>query len=151
MKFILKTTLKILMLITLLSIQICLLKYEHTPNFNLLLIFYNYIFFNHISTFTAAILLLMMDGISFLMTGYFGFIIIFMTIFSMLALKYDNLFYNKLVMPIVSIALFNFIQNFILFYILNYQHSIQDFFIATLLNSSVLILLWIITKRPIHT
>lgn len=151
MKFLLKTSLKILMLVTLLSIQICLLKYEHTPNFNILLIFYNYIFFNHFSTFIAAILLLMMDGISFLMTGYFGFITIFMAIFSMLALKYDNHFYNKLVMPIISIALFNFIQNFMLFYILNYQHYIQDFFIATFLNSIILIVFWIITKRPIHT
>lgn len=138
------------MLITLLSIQICLLKYEHTPNFNILLIVYNYIFFNQISTFTAAILLLMMDGISFLMTGYFGFITIFMAIFSMLALKYDNHFYNKLIMPIVSIALFNFIQNFMLWYVLKYEHTIQDFFIATILNSTILILLWIITKRPIH-
>lgn len=138
------------MLVTLLSIQICLLKYEHTPNFNILLIVYNYIFFNQISTFTAAILLLMMDGISFLMTGYFGFITIFMAIFSMLALKYDNHFYNKLIMPIVSIALFNFIQNFMLWYVLKYEHTIQDFFIATILNSTILILLWIITKRPIH-
>ncbi len=151
MKFLLKTTLKILMLVTLLSIQICILKYEHTPNLNILLIFYNYIFFNHISTLTAATLLLMMDGVSFLMTGYFGFITIFMAIFSMLALKYDNHFYNKLVMPVVSIALFNFIQNFILLYVLQYQHSIQDFFIATFLNSIILILFWIITKRPIHT
>lgn len=151
MNFFLKTLLKTLLLITLFSIQICLLKYEHTPNFNLLLIFYSYILFNNVSPFIAAILLIMMDGISFLITGYFGFITIFMTIFSILALKYDAHFYNKLVMPLISIALFNLIQNILLLHILGYQHSLSDFFIATLLNGFSLIIFWLITRRPIHT
>lgn len=150
MKTFFKIILISLLLITLVSVQICLLKYEHTTNFNILLIFYNYILFNHISTLIAAILLIMMDGISFFMTGYFGFITIFMAIFSMLALRYDNHFYNKLVMPIISTALCIITQNILFYKILHYTSYISDSLIAILINSCVLIIFWLITKQPIH-
>ncbi len=151
MKFFLKSLLKILMLVTLFCIQICLIKYEHNPNLNILVIFYNYMLFNHISIISCAILLLMIDGINFLMTGCFGFITITIALFSMFALKYDNHFYNKLIMPIISIILFSCIQNIMLFQTLAYPYTILDFFITTTVNSIILILFWIITKRPIHT
>lgn len=150
MKSLLRIIFKTLALITLLSIQICLIKYEHTINFNILLILYNYILFNNIAPCISAILLLMMDTISFLMTGYFGFITIFITIFSILALKYDNHFYNKLIMPILSIILFSVIQNILLYYALGYTNCVADLITSSLLNGGALILLWIITKQPIH-
>jgi len=137
-------------LIVLVSLQLCLLKYEHTTNCNLLLVAYVYALFAPLPMAITGALILMLDGLNFLMTGYFGYISIILTLasFGFIAIK-DN-FYNKLVMPITAIAAYYFCQLVILHITLQYPAQIPEFIFATILNSLLFIAAWWITNQPMH-
>jgi len=92
----------------------------------------------------------MLDALNFIITGYFGFTFIIMTILSKIALKIENNFYNKLLLPISFIALYSFVQAIIFFYFFNDIAILKNLVIATALNNFILIIIWIITKEPIH-
>lgn len=137
-------------LITLLCLQLCLLKYEHTTNCNLLLIAYIYALFAPLSITITATLVLMLDGLNFLMTGYFGYLSIILTIASLGFVAIKDNFYNKLVMPIASITTYYFCQLMILNITLNYPVLISEFIFATILNSGLFVSIWWITNQPLH-
>lgn len=137
-------------LVTLLCLQLCLLKYEHTTNCNLLLIAYIYALFAPLPVAITGTLILMLDGLNFLMTGYFGYLSIILTIASLGFVMIKDNFYNKLVMPIVGIATYYFCQLVILNITLNYPAQIPEFLFATILNSGLFTLVWWITNQPLH-
>lgn len=132
------------------SLQLCLLKYEHTININLLLIAYTYSFFSKSNTIISAFLIVLLDGINFIMTGYFGFTLISLTVFSGICLKLEGNFYNKLVLPISTITLYSLAQSLIFLYSFNNTDFFINFIISGCINSTILILIWLLTKQPVH-
>lgn len=140
----------IVSLIVLLSLQLCLLKYEHSTNCNLLLVAYVYALFAPLSTIITALLILMLDGLNFLMTGYFGYISIILTITSISFVAIKDNFYNKLVMPITGIITYYFCQLMIQHITLQYPAQIPEFIFAITLNSALFVGAWWITNQPMH-
>lgn len=139
-----------LFLVILFSLQLCLFKYEHTMNINLLLIAYTYSLFAQLNLIIPATLMILIDGINFIITGYFGFTLISLTIFSKICLKIQGNFYNKLILPISTITFYLLIQNIIFLYFFNDYSYLTNFITATIINNFILIIIWIIIKEPIH-
>lgn len=137
-------------LITLVCLQLCLLKYEHTINCNLVLIVYIYALFAPLPVAITGILILILDALNFLMTGYFGYLSIILTIASLGFVAIKDNFYNKLIMPITTITTYFFCQMVILHITLHYPIQIPEFIFATITNSLLFIVLWWSTNQPLH-
>ncbi len=150
MKKIIQFLIIALTLVILFSVQLCLLKYEHTMYVNLLLIAYTYSLFAKLKLIIPASLSFLLDSINFILTGYFGFTIICITIFSTILLKIQNSFYNKLILPIIFITLYCLTQAIIFFYFFNDTALVANFIISTILNNIILTFIWITSKEPIH-
>lgn len=137
-------------LMTLLSLQLCLLKYEHTTNCNLLLVAYLYALLAPLSNSITTVLILMLDGMNFLITGYFGYMTIMLTLMSFAINGIKDNFYHKLVMPIAGIAgyyLFELIMHKVC---LLYSLSVSEFLGALIINSILFTSLWWVTNQPMH-
>jgi hypothetical protein len=119
-------------------------------NINLLLIAYTYSLFAQLNLIIPATLMILIDGINFIITGYFGFTLISLTIFSKICLKIQGNFYNKLILPISTITFYLLIQNIIFLYFFNDYSYLTNFITATIINNFILIIIWIIIKEPIH-
>lgn len=150
MKKLIQFFITILTLLMLFSLQLCLLKYEHTVQINLLLIAYTYSLFTKLNFIIPASLIVLLDAINFIITGYFGFTTICMAIVSIICLKIQADFYNKLILPLSLTTLYSLTQAIIFFYIFNDSAILTNFILATLLNNLILITIWIINKEPIH-
>lgn len=140
----------IIFLIILLCIQLCLIKYEHTTTINLILIAYTYAIFAQLPIAIIAILTAMLDGIVFLLIGYFGLISMVMTFTAISLTTIKDNFYNKLIMPIAGIAIYCITEYGLFYHFLEYKVNFTEIFIAILIHSCMFTLLWWITNQPMH-
>lgn len=136
--------------IVLLSIQLCLIKYEHTILLNCILTAYIYAVFAEINSAIIGILILMLDIVHFLITGYFGFITILATALTLIIVKIKANFYNKLILPAICITSYYIAEYFILRCIMNKQVYMVDYISACIINTICFIFIWWITKQPMH-
>lgn len=149
MKHPLFTVLKILLLIILLNVQISLLQQEHQILLNPLLLACIFNIATVANYWYLATSIILLDLFTFLITGYFGFTTILLTLMAILHHKIRHNFYNTLVLPIMGIALYHV---YLLFFINNQLtlSEIQQAIIAILYNSLAYYLIIKITKQPIH-
>lgn len=136
--------------ITLVCLQLCLLKYEHTINCNLVLIAYMYALFAPLPSAIIGILILILDALNFLMTGYFGYLSIILTTTSLGFIAIKDNFYNKLIMPIVGIVTYFLLQLLILNITVHYATQIPEFIFAIITNSLLFVIVWWSTNQPLH-
>jgi hypothetical protein len=137
-------------LISLFSLQLCILKYEQGITLNLLLIAYSYAIFAQAPLAITTSLVLLLDAFNFLITGYIGFTSIILTLASIGIMTIKDNFYNKLIMPITCIITYHTIE-FILFHAtLHYRLNPEAILISSLLDSIFFIGIWWLTKQPLH-
>ncbi|MBP9765296.1 hypothetical protein KBD08_03075 [Candidatus Babeliales bacterium] len=136
--------------IILLCIQICLLRYEHSLNPNLLLIAYTYSVFAPLSVGVIAFTIFLLDIFNFLITGYFGFTILWLTICSLTYFKIKHNFYNKLILPIANIMVYQLFLSILLYVFIQQSLSITLFLKYCLQDSMLCVLVWWITQQPWH-
>ena len=137
-------------LITLFSLQLCLLAYEQHTQFNPLLITYVYILLTNCSMTILTTLALMLDAIIYLSIGMAGITILFLVPASWLALKIKNDMYNKIVIPCLFIVLYVIFYNITLYTHLHHPFSFGQMIWAIVQNFLAFMSLWWITKQPIH-
>lgn len=137
-------------LIILFCLQICLLKYEHNTTINLLLVAYTYALLTPLSILITATLVIMLDLFNFLLTGYFGFISILLFFLSLGVTTIKDNFYNKLIMPIFCITIYQIIELIFYYIFLDCSPMLISFFISCLFNNICFIILWCLSKQPLH-
>lgn len=140
----------ILGLITLLSLQLCLLAYEQHTQFNLLVIAYVYILLTNCSLTALTILAIMMDALTYISTGLVGLTIIFLVPASWITLKIQKSMYNKIIIPCSLLVLYAIFYNVTLYISLSYPVHIGEMMWAILQNCICLISVWWFTNQPIH-
>ena len=139
-----------IILIMLLSLQLCLFSYQQHSQFNPILIAYLYILLTNCSITMLTILALMMDIMTFLITGVFGLTILFLVPTSWLALTIKDDMYNKIVIPCCFIMLHAIFYNIMLKFCIAYPIHISQILGAMIKNSTAFLTIWWITKQPFH-
>lgn len=137
-------------MITLFSLQLCLIAYEQHSQFNPLLITYLYILLTNCSITLLSILMIMLDATMYLSTGIVGTAILFLTPLSWLTLKIKDDMYNKIIIPCIFIMLYTIFYNIILYHWLYKSIQISQIITSTLQNCLTFIFIWTITKQSIH-
>lgn len=141
-------------LMTLMNLQLCLLAYEQYSQFNPLLILYLYILLTNCSVTMLTALTIMLDIITYIITGITGLSVLFLVPASWLALKIKNDMYNKIVIPGLFILLYAIFYNIILATTL--QPSLRiitpmlHIIWSTIQNYIAFICLWRLCKQPFH-
>lgn len=140
----------IISIIMLICLQLCLFSYQQHSQFNPTLIAYMYVLMTSCSITLLTIFSLILDMMMYLITGVFGISILFLTPLSWLALKFKDDMYNKIVIPCCCIMLYiifyNIISTWHLACLINY---IQMFY-AILQNCILFVIIWMVTKQPLH-
>lgn len=150
----LKALFIILGLMTLMNLQLCLLAYEQYSQFSPLLIVYLYILLTNCSLTVLTTLAIMLDTITYMITGIVGLTVLFLVPVSWIALKIKNDMYNKIVIPGLFIFLYAIFYNITLTVTLQPTLCIAQPIAQTLWsiiqNYVAFICLWRLCKQPFH-
>lgn len=130
--------------------QIALLKYEPNLSVNFLLIAYVYTLSRNFAPYIIALFIFMLDMYLFLQTGTFYAISPILAALSWIFLKIQNDFYNKLVLPCMLIFSYKIIESLYFFITLHFVTTPAQFIESVILNGIIFILLWLITRQPLH-
>ncbi|MCX5924404.1 MAG: hypothetical protein NTZ68_03210 [Candidatus Dependentiae bacterium] len=150
MKLYFKIFIKSLALITLFCLQLCLLRFEHSPIVQPLLIAYAYTLFTSASTVTLAALLFFLDCLTFIATGMAGLTFIFAVPLSWFLLKTKKDLYNKVAGPCFLIFSYELFYTVIFFVFLKYPLHPLALIWATIVNCCIFVAVWRIANQPFH-
>ena len=139
-----------IILIMLTSLQFCLFSYQAHSQFNPVLIAYVYILMTNCSITLLTILALILDILTYLITGTFGLTILFLVPISWFALKTKEDMYNKIVIPCCLFAMYAIFYNIILKLCIFYPIHMGQILWAVILNCCLFLMVWSITKQPFH-
>lgn len=150
MKPYITAAISIIILIMLQSLQFCLFSYHEHSQFNPVLIGYLYILLTNCSITLLTTLALMMDTITYLVTGIFGLTLLFLVPMSWFALKIKDDMYNKIVIPCCFIFFHAIFYNILLKIWIASSISIGQILQTTIMNFFGFLGIWSITKQPFH-
>ncbi len=139
-----------IIMIMLTSLQFCLFSYQNHSQFSPALIGYIYILMTNCSMTLLTTFAIILDSITYLITGVFGLSILCLVPISWLALKLKNDMYNKIVIPGCMFFLYTIFYNILLAWYIAYPIHIGQIFYATFQNFSIFLIVWSITKQPFH-
>lgn len=142
--------LKFTAILTLFCLQLCLIQFEQNMILSPLIITYSYGLFTESSIMTLALLLSLLDAITFMSTGIVGLIVFPMTPISFFLFNIRKNFYNKALAPCLLIAAYQLLIALLLFTFLNLPISVTTFLLATTINSGLLVLFWQLTHQSFH-
>ncbi|OGB86635.1 hypothetical protein A3J41_03500 [candidate division TM6 bacterium RIFCSPHIGHO2_12_FULL_38_8] len=150
MKLYVTILIAIIILIMLMSLQLCLFSYQAHSQFNPILIAYLYILLTNCSMTLLTFLALMLDIMTYLITGIFGLTILFLVPASWFALKIKDDMYNKVIIPGVFIFLHAIFYNLLLKFCIAYPVHIGQILWTTIQNYTIFLGLWWTLKQPFH-